>query len=80
MTLMIKWWKMTFFGSVPVIWDNFCFDASIEKFHSSSQEGGGVSSSLHGGSVDVITLPDESVDDTDEKVLENKVFVECGVI
>ena len=41
---------------------------------------GGVSSSLHGGSVDVITLPDESVDDTDEKMLENKVFVECGVI
>ena len=24
-----------------MIWDNFCFDASIEKFHSSSQEGGG---------------------------------------
>ena len=41
---------------------------------------GGVSSSLPDGSVDVITLPDESVDDTDEKMLENKVFVECGVI
>ena len=31
---------MTFFWSVQVIWDNFCFDASLEKFHSPSQEGG----------------------------------------
>ena len=40
MTLMSKWWRMTFFWSVQVIWDNFCLDASLEKFHSPSQEGG----------------------------------------
>ena len=28
------------FLSVQVIRDNFCFDASLEKFHSPSQEGG----------------------------------------
>ena len=28
------------FWSVQVIWDNFCLDAFLEKFHSPSQEGG----------------------------------------
>ena len=49
-----------------MIRDNFCFDASLEKFHSPSQEGG-VSSSL----------PDGSVDDIGEKMVENDVFLEC---
>ena len=50
-----------------MIWDNFCLDASLEKFHSPSQEGGGVSSSIPGG----------SVDDIGEKMVENDVFWEC---
>ena len=62
MTLMIKWWKMIFFWSVQAIWDNFSLDASIEKFHSPSQEGG-VSAQLPGG----------SVDDIDEQVLMYQV-------
>ena len=41
-----------------MIRDNFCFDASLEKFHSPSQEGV-VSSSL----------PDGSVDDIGEKMV-----------
>ena len=63
MTLMIKWWKMIFFWSVQAIWDNFSLDASIEKFHSPSQEGG-VSAQLPGG----------SVDDIDDKMVENDIF------
>ena len=56
---------MTFFWNVQLIWNNFCLDASLEKFHSPSQEGG-VSSSL----------PDGSVDDIDDKMVENDVFLE----
>ena len=33
---MTKWWRMTFFWSVQVIWDNFCLDASLEKSSVSS--------------------------------------------
>ena len=46
-----------------MIWNNFCLDAFLEKFHSPSQEGG-VSSSL----------PDGSVEDIDDKMVENDVF------